>query len=205
MLTHRSKIVTIASAGLALGCAGLTSDPAPDIAMNAVIKGTDVDGVCAITPAYTCPPPEDGITCEAPPTTEQDCPPTIKMAIQKQDAETCALELRFDCPLDTICYGVPSIETPCPEEMGAFTRLVKHTPYGCAQVDEGNPDTYQDDVYNVVACPPILERPPDEGWSISPTAEENGLCMAILDDMGCPPPDEGTCNPPPPSNVPCPE
>ena len=67
-------------------------------------------------------------------------------------------------------------------------------PYGCV-IMTGEERTLTAD------CPEALQRPQDPNYTIS--RNDNGTCTAFFDgDISCP--EDATCNPPPPLDVPCP-
>jgi len=217
-MSTRSRIVIVTtSASISLACSGLvpndnenwepeyTNPPEPAVHVNpppppqvfaAQIQISETSpGQCNYVAGYVC---ESGEECEAPVESIEPCPPTQMTAIGRTTSG-CEATQEFLCPVDTDCGPAATIPVPCPGNLSDCVdeadcpQVHQHEPYGCVLIVDGQ-------VKGVVECPPGLENPLDEGWTIR--EQSDGHCLAFNNDAGCP--QGATCNPPPPVEIVCP-
>lgn len=219
----RSRLVTVTSATLTLGCAGLvdgaTAGPSAHITYRA-------DQKCYRSVPEDCPP---DASCNPPPPEEVACPPLAWQRIIPTDTETCRREVELECPEGVSCSSIAheiacpssfvrsitrsddstctvSRELECPEKTGC--EPVPPAPIDCPSALP-EPGTIslsyvygcQRD-YEPIECPPeIALRPFPESYTAD--ANGDGTCTAYYNGpFDCPP--DATCNPPPPHRIICP-
>ncbi len=187
-MPRTSRLITITTASLTLGCSGLLADTPPPPARPRLFQ--QPDGSCATITPSACPPPEEG-TCNPPPPTPIDCPPASITAISRQPDGTCIAQSTFDCPASLDCEPLRQ-PVDCPEALGDAPSIQRHHPYGCALVSA--------DTYTVVPCPPSMEHPLEASYRIE--ASGDGCIAWFTGNSPCP--EGASCNPPPPVEVPCP-
>lgn len=217
-----SRLVTVTSAALTLGCAGLvdtTSGPSSRITYRA-------DQKCYREEPEDCPP---DASCNPPPPEEVDCPPIAYRRIIPRIDGICLHDVELECPEDTSCSSV-SREAGCPP---SFVRAITRGDDGACTVQrelECPPDTACESPppvaadcpsaltepgtlslsyvygcqlnYEPVECPPeIALRPFPDSHTATPNGD--GTCDAWYNGpFDCPP--DATCNPPAPQKITCP-
>lgn len=221
MRRRRTRLVTITSATLTLGCAGLMGPAEPTARIT-----LDERGICTRHVSIDCPP--DAL-CNPPPPEEISCPSFTSQHLTPQQDGTCLQVAKLDCPADTSCSSEPSI-IDCPDtRMQSITRAADGTCTGqrvldcpdrasCAGVPVSATDCppslnksgtiSQSAIYGCyldgdpIACPPMFEpRPLNPDYDVS--RNSSGLCTAFyLGSSDCPP--DASCNPPMPVNIICP-
>lgn len=219
---HGSRLVTITSASLALGCGGLGTlapEPAAHIALRS-------DGHCYRSVRVDCPP---DASCNPPPPEEVACPPLATQRYIPASDGTCRRDAQLDCPADTDCSSTihdvacpPSLvraitrgedgqctarrELECPQ--GAGCEPFPEAPIDCPEALVAPGTLSLSHVYGCLLdgspadCPPEIPlRPLRDGYVVS--VDSDGRCTAF-DARPSPCPPDATCNPPPPQRISCP-
>lgn len=217
-----SRLVTVTSATLTLGCAGLmdaASGPSSHISYRA-------DQTCYRSFPEDCPP---DASCNPPPPEEIECPPISSQRIVSRADGTCERVVVLECPEDTSCSSAAQ-PVDCPS---AFVRSISRsddgtcTAYRELECPEGHycdtpppastdcPATLTEPgtvslsyVYGCLhnnqpaECPPeLVLRPISADYTIEVNGD--GSCTAYYNGPSdCPL--EASCNPPPPENISCP-
>ncbi|MFT5686961.1 MAG: hypothetical protein ACI8RZ_007918 [Myxococcota bacterium] len=192
----RSRIIMITTAaGFTLACSGVPDiDPTPPPRELPTLY-QNADGICELNVPYSCPPPEEGMTCNPPPIREEPCPPLASVRqISRQPDGTCQATGPLDCPEAWSCTSDGTVTLECPPQLGESERIETNTVYGCTLIT-GSQYTQTAD------CPEGMSHPMQPNYRIE--VNEDGSCTAWFTGAShCP--EGASCNPPPPRDVACP-